>query len=99
MNNHIVVGYEIRYENGSSHMLHAGLSSSLQDAIEVSEKSLLGCLPKDFKPDNLVRPVIARRLDVCGICGQASKKLKLVFVEIGAHCPLCYTCISEIKRM
>lgn len=104
MNNRINVSYEIRYENGSSHMLHAGLSSSLQDAIGISEKSILGCLPKDFNPDNLVRPVIARRLDVCALCGQAkakhlNKHLTLVSIGLGAHCRVCNTCIAEIKRM
>ena len=93
-----VYGYEVRYENGSSHSLHAGLASSLEQAIEISRSSILGCLPNSFNPDNLVRPIIARRLGLCSLCG-GTEKLAHIELSIGMGCLICARCVATVKEL
>jgi len=89
-------GYEVRYENGASHTMHAGLASSLDQAIEISRESILGCMPEGFNIDNLVRPVIARSLSVCALCGSKAG-LTIIELPIGIGCRICDQCIGIIS--
>lgn len=93
-----VYGYEVRYENGSSHSLHEGLATSLEQAIAISRSGILGCLPNSFNPDNLVRPVIARRLGLCSLCG-SREKLAHIELSIGMGCLICARCVDTVKSL
>lgn len=95
----INMGYEVRYENGSSHFLPNDVKESLDQVIKMSNECLLGCLPKDFDPNNLVRPVIARSLGVCALCGEDKTKLTLIPLSIGHGCRLCSSCIGAVKNV
>jgi len=95
----INMGYEVRYENGSSHFLPNDIEESLEQVIKISNQCLLGCLPKDFDPSNLVRPVIARNLGVCALCGEGKKKLTLISLAIGHGCHLCTSCVGAVKNV
>jgi hypothetical protein len=93
----LTFAYEVRYENGSSNFLHAGLANSLEEAIKISHESILGCMPKEFDPDNLVRPIIARRLDICALCG-SEKNPVYVPLSIGHDCQICGECEKIIRK-
>jgi hypothetical protein len=71
---HLVGGvgmFEIRYENGASHMVHD--ATTFQEAIEIAESSLKGCMPEGFNLDNLVRVTVVRKLGFCAVCGKDLK--------------------------
>lgn len=98
MNMSIIMGYEVRYENGASNILHEGLSDSLQKAIEISVNGMLGCMPEGFNPDNLVRPVIARRLGFCALCA-CEKDLIPIPMGIGHGVAVCVDCVERIQAV
>jgi len=91
--------YEVKYENGASNFLHEGLAESLEDAIKISKESILGCMPEGFDPENLVRPVIARRYGFCALCSSDKELrfLKFISSDIDAGLQLCERCINKIK--
>lgn len=105
MNMSIIMGYEVRYENGASNILHEGLSDSLQKAIEISVDGMLGCMPEGFNPDNLVRPVIARTLGFCALCASSTiqttneKALLLIPMGIGHGVAVCVDCVERIQAV
>lgn len=95
----IAMAYEVRYENGASNILQEGLSDySLQKAIEISVDVMLGCMPEGFNPDNLVRPVIARRLGVCALCGCANDLIP-VPMSIGHGVAVCIRCVARVQAL
>lgn len=98
----IVLSFEVRYENGLSHFLHQGITDSLERAISIATESIFNCVPKDVNPDDLVKPVIARRLDVCAMCGSANE-LQLIPLGIplrlGSGVSLCENCIAAVKNI
>lgn len=89
--------YEVRYENGASNILHAGLADSLEQAIGISADGILRCLPEGFDPENMVRPVIARKLGICALCG-SDKNLRRVELRIGWGCLVCSSCTRAIME-
>lgn len=94
----IPLGYEVRYENGSSHMLHEGQANSLEQAIKISKESILHCLYEGFNPEDMVMPIIARKLGLCALCGSTTK-LKLIHLDIRHNCLLCDICMDNVKRI
>lgn len=84
--------YEIRYENGASHTIYH--AESLVHAMEISKKSILDCLPKDFDPVNLVQPIIAREVKCCVFCGD---KGFLYTVENNTTNFICDNCVRNIE--
>ena len=94
----IEFAYEVRYENGSSHFLHSGLAESLEKAITISTECILGCLPKEVDPKNLVRPIIARRLGICALCG-SDRNLEHIPLHVGHDCQVCRKCSTLIKKL
>jgi hypothetical protein len=63
--------FEVRYENGASHMVPA---ETHEEAIKIAVESLKSCMPKGFDFENLVRVTIVRQVGVCAICGKHLKK-------------------------
>ena len=93
------MAYEVRYENGASHMLHDGLADSLEQAIAISNEGIRSCLPQGFKPENIVRPVIARRLGICGLCGGNEQRLIHIQLKVGHGCLLdCRNAITNTEN-
>lgn len=63
--------YKVIYENEAGITIEA---QSLTEAIENATKALLGCMPKSFNPENLVKPVSAMQMGFCALCGAKSTK-------------------------
>lgn len=51
--------YEVIFENKASLTLQA---ENIKEALDAATESLLGCLPENFNPKNLVRPILVRNL-------------------------------------
>lgn len=85
--------YEVRYENGTSHVIPA---ISLQQALDSSIDSIRSCLPKNFDPKNLVRPVLVRNFSDCVICGIETPEY-IVTPKTGHQVGICDKCYKEIK--
>jgi hypothetical protein len=78
-------------------MLHDGLAASLEQAIAISDEGIRSCLPEGFNPENIVRPVIARRLGICGLCGK-EQGLIHIQLKVGHGCLLCEDCRNAITN-
>jgi hypothetical protein len=85
----IMTNFEVRYENGASHIVPA---ETAQEALVIADESLRGCLPKDFNYNNLVRVTIVRRYGFCALCGRESKSFKKINMPIGWDVVVCGDC-------
>ena len=89
-----MTNFEVRYENGASHMVPA---ETIEEALKIANESLRGCLPKDFNYDNLVRVTIVRRCDFCALCGREIKEVvKKLGLFIGWDVLVCGDCSSRL---
>jgi hypothetical protein len=86
-----MTNFEVRYENGSSHIVPA---ETVEEALKIADESLRGCLPKDFDYANLVRVTIVRRCGFCALCG--SKAVKKINMSVGWDTVVCGDCFALV---
>lgn len=89
----IMTNFEVRYENGASHIVPA---ETVEEALKIADESLRGCLPKDFDYANLVRVTIIRRCGFCALCGKESKVLKKLNLPMGWGVVVCGDCSALV---
>jgi hypothetical protein len=80
--------FEVRYENGASHIIHD--ANTFQEAIDIAESSLKSCMPEGFNFNNLVRVTIVRRLGFCALCGKVLRAgCRKLNCDVGSSVRVC----------